>query len=529
MPQLYSRMDEMNWVTPAVGDILDHGSALPRGNGAIRKQMLMLQEMLGDLGTPCRVVNVRPTPSYTLFVTKPDIVQDGDERRIVTASEIKRSLAHIAENYKDWKLGFLPRLEEVRDAVGILLRTEDHTPISLRRLLVRSAFRSVQSSLALVVGNTLEQQLNVQDLADIGNLLMIGPDAPKRHFINSVFLTLSCLNTPAEMRIVIAGERSIAFKRFIRLPHALGRILTAPSEGKRLLEGMVKEIGRRRNWFAENGVADIDEYNEKLRKDDETPVPRIVLLMDSLSDEIWKETSDDWMPAVLEILEDAGQSGIHMILTASQETSSDVPDDLRNRLPIVVIARPVAISYTNQLENFHGSLLRFIDAVVIEGQEPTMTPVELCSISQEEVNKAVKYWTMIAQQRKDQAQTKVSGTTGVTGALPTIKPGDPPTTQTGILSPTNTIKTPSEQETEEVHVITDEEGKARSERTVIQQAQALAAYLGWIGVGPLEDILNLPNNEARKTLLVLKAMGIVEDNNSNVARFLRVGTMSPEE
>ena len=529
MPQLYSRMDEMNWVTPAVGDILDHGSAPPGGNGTIREQMLMLQEMLEDLDTPCRVVNVRPTPSYTLFVTKPDIVQDGDERRSVTANEIKRSLAHIAEDHKDWKLGFLPHLEEVSDAVGILLRTEDHNPLSLRRLLVRSAFRSVQSSLALVVGNTLEQQLNVQDLASIGSLLMIGPDAPKRHFINSVFLTLSCLNTPAEMRIVIAGESSTAFRRFIRLPHALGRILTAPAEGKRLLEGMVKEISRRRDWFAENDVTNIDEYNEKLLKDDETRLPRIVLLMDSLSDEIWKETSADWMPAVLEILEDAGQSGIHMILTADQESPSDVPDELRSRLPIVVIARSAATSYTNQLDNFHGSLLRFVDALVIEGQEHIMTPVELCSISQEEVDNAVKYWAMISQQRKDQAQTKVSGTTGVTGVLPTIKPSDLRTTQTGILSPTNAADIPPEQETEEVHAITDEEGEARSERTVVQQAQALAAYLGWIGIGPLEDILNLSNNEAKKTLLVLKAMGIVEDNNSNVARFLRLGTMSPEE
>ena len=74
MPQLFSRMDDINWLTPTIADILDQGAAPPGGDGSIREQMLMLQKQLSELETPARVVNVRPTPSYTLFIAKPDTV-----------------------------------------------------------------------------------------------------------------------------------------------------------------------------------------------------------------------------------------------------------------------------------------------------------------------------------------------------------------------------------------------------------------------------------------------------------------------
>jgi len=74
MPQLFSRMDDANWLTPSIADILDQGATPPGGDGSIRQFMLQLQEELGTLGTPARIVNVRPTPSYTLYVARPDAV-----------------------------------------------------------------------------------------------------------------------------------------------------------------------------------------------------------------------------------------------------------------------------------------------------------------------------------------------------------------------------------------------------------------------------------------------------------------------
>lgn len=525
MPQLYSRMDDISWLTPSVSDILDQGAAPPGGNGSIREQMLFLQRRLNELETPARVVNVRPTPSYTLFVTKPDMIGEAGKHRPVTVNEIKRSLAHIAEENKEWKLGFLPQLQEVAEAVGILLRTDEHRPLSLRRFLVRSTYRDHPSAMAVALGNTLEQHLYVYDLAGINGLLMVGPELVKQHFVNSMLLTLLSLNTPGELRVAIAGQSSESFRLFVHTPHALGRVLTASTEVQRLLEGLVKEVERRQEWFGEKGVNNLHDYNEILRSEGDTRIPRILLVIDSLSDEEWQAARDEWIPHVVEILEDGGQSGVHLLLTANQSTEPDVPQQIAERFPALVIARSVGGDYANKLENFHGSLMRFIDAFVIETKNDTIIPVELCAISQAEVEKLVDYWRRITEQRKEETKiTQVSGTTGVTGMLQRPeayqKSGG-----TGPLSPVGE----SGVAVAEPQTGTGIEAETQSDRLLVQQAQALAAYLGWIGIGPLQDILGMSVTDAKKTIMILKAMGIIEDNHSPVARFIRLTSISPKE
>lgn len=521
MPQLYSRMDDISWLTPSVSDILDQGAAPPGGNGSIREQMLFLQRRLTELETPARVVNVRPTPSYTLFVTKPDMVGEAGKRRPVTINEIKRSLAHIAEENKDWKFGFLPQLQEVAEAVGILLRTDEHHPLSLRRFLVRSTYRDHPSSMAVAVGNTLEQHLLVYDLAEINGLLMVGTEPARHHFINSMLLTLLSLNTPGELRVAIAGQTSDTFRLLVHTPHALGRVLTAPDDMRRLLEGLVREVNRRQEWFAEKGVDNLNDYNEIIKSQGDTRLPRILFLVSSLSDETWQSAQDEWISNVVHILSDGGKAGVHLLLAAHGET--DVPEDIANLLPTFVIARSAAGDYTNKLGNFHGSLMRFVDAFIIEKKHDAVIPVELCTISQAEVEKLVDYWRRITEQRTDETKiTQISGTTGVTGMLQRPEPSTR-TGRTGPLSPTEeTGVTVSESQ---IETLVD----SNSQPIKLQQAQALAAYMGWIGIGPLQDILGMSATDAKNILTLLKAMGVIEDNNGTVARFIRLTSLSPKE
>jgi hypothetical protein len=62
MPELYSRMDNANWLTPSIADILEQGANPPGGAGTIREYTLILQRELSDLDTPARIVNVRSSP-----------------------------------------------------------------------------------------------------------------------------------------------------------------------------------------------------------------------------------------------------------------------------------------------------------------------------------------------------------------------------------------------------------------------------------------------------------------------------------
>ena len=57
---------------------------------------------------------------------------------------------------------------------------------------------------------------------------------------------------------------------------------------------------------------------------------------------------------------------------------------------------------------------------------------------------------------------------------------------------------------------------------VMQQAQALAAYLGWLGIGPLQDVLLLPESEAKAILKSLQSSGVLSSDQSHTPRFVRL-------
>ena len=517
MPQLISRMDDIKWLTPSIADILDQGTAPPGGDGSIREQMLSLQKQLNDREAPARIVNVRPTPSYTLFIAKPETIGRLGNRRIVTHNEIKRSLTQIANDNKDWVLGFLPEIPNTPDTVGILLRTDIHSPLSLRRLLVRSAFRDHPSTFAFPIGNTMEQRLIVRDLAEIGNLMVVGTGNARTHFINSMLLTLITLNTPGELRLAIAGQSAESFKALTNTPHVLARVLTQPEEGKRLLDGLVKELQRRHDRFSERDIDNISAYNA-LAEEGKSISPRIVILLDSLSDQKWQETRDEWIPSIEALLQDQGKAGIHLILTANQMQVPDVPSALEEIIPLYVVSRSNAEEYSSQLKNFHGSLMKFIDSFIIEEKEEIVA-VEQCTTSQDEITATVNYWQQAIQQRKrETASNPISGRTGMTGVLQHPAPSQPAAKSTSEIQAAQSVSIPQVSES-----------PSSSTSVSLQQAQALAAYLGWIGIGPLQDILGLSPEEAQKTFLVLQTMGIVEETNSPTPRFVRAINAPPKD
>lgn len=514
MPQLFSRMDDLNWVTPSISDILDQGAAPPGGDGSIREQMLLLQRKLGELDTPARVINVRPTPSFTMFIAKPDVVNWQGNRRAVTINEIKRSIGQIAEEKKDWKLGFLPQLQEVADTVGILLRTESHQPLSMRRLLVRTTFRNYPSTLAFAIGNTLEQQLVVHDLAKLGHMLIAGKKETRQHVLNNVLVTLVTLNTPGELRLVITGQSGNGSHKLVNVPHALGRVLGDAAESQRLLEGLVKEVQRRQQWFAAEQVDNLDDYNLRQKDQNQMIVPRIMLVIDSITDPGW-EDRDKWLPYIQDILTHSEKTGVHMILTADQIGEPHVPEVIEKDIPLKILMRSAAGDLPSQLEDFHGSLTRFVDAFILQHGKDTITPVETAVVSQDELEKTVAYWREAAKQREAQTQaTTVSGKTGVTGVLQQVPPQSP--------------VAPSSRDTLETQKSSTETDENMT--LPIQQAQALAAYLGWIGLGPLQDILGMTPDQARATLKALREMKIVENGTTPTPRFIRpIGYMPDEE
>jgi hypothetical protein len=495
MPQLFSRVDDNHWLTPTIADILEQGSGMPLSEAMIREQMSLLQNKLAELDTPVKMVDILPTPSYTMFIVKPETIGRLGNRRTVTANEIRKSIGQLAEENRQWKLGFMPSVPDHPEAIGILLRTENHVPINMRRLMLRNMFRDNPSTLALIFGVTLSQQLILYDLATLDGLLIIGTEGAKFHLLQNILLSLTLLNTPSEIRIGVTGHSASALKAVLNIPHLLGKVLPEPEDGVKLIDSMIKEAERRRTGLSESNMKTFDDYNAYLRSQQKPSLPRMILVIDSVSDERWAQTKDRWVAPLNTLLQDCAKVGIHVLMSAGILDAINVPETIQSKFPIKILSRNSAGKYPEKLENFHGSLMRFIDAFVLIGEE--ITPIEVCAVSNEEIERANTYWQNALLKRKgENPQTPISGKTGVTQML----------------------KMPTDARTQ---ALLDQLPSVIPNAT-LQQARSLTAYLGWISMGPLQDVLGLSAEEAKSVMEALKSNGIVENIDAPTLRFVRL-------
>ncbi|HLV34396.1 MAG TPA: FtsK/SpoIIIE domain-containing protein [Spirillospora sp.] len=512
MPQLLSRRDDAGWLTPAMADILVQRTAPLVSEDMLRDQIAVIQQRLADLETPIRIVDIHPSPSHILYVARPETRRGS--RKSPTPAEIRRNLGKLAEEREDWTLGFMNQVGDDPETVGILLRVPQHQPVKLRQVLLSNTFQHHPSTLAVVLGVTLEQQIILRDLATAGHLLAIGSQSAVRHLTSELLASLTMLNTPAELRLALLGASSAAHREFIHTPHALGRLLDSPENGQRLLDGMVKEVQRRHQWFAETQANTLEAYNAHLLNRGESPLPRILLLLSSLSDPAWKDASESWSPAVYDLIINGGRVGVYMILTAEQ--AHDVPDIIEQVIETRVVMRSAASpALVENLRHLHNTALRFVDAFVT-GKGEDVTPVELCTVSDADMGNLVDYWRQAAAQRSREVRRE---RTGLTDLLPELEGSGLGTTETphratGPL-PTRTRAGILARATQ---VLSGEEANEK----LLAQSMTLAAYLGWLGIGPLRDIFGLSAAESRAILAALQTQGVIEEGEGPVYRFLRL-------
>lgn len=516
MPQLLSRRDETGWLTPAMADILIQRTGPLVPEDALREQIAEIQQRLTDLETPIRIVDIRPSPSHILYVARPEPPRRGT-RKPVTPAEIRRNLGKLAEEHPAWTLGFMAPVQNEADTVGILLRTPQHQPIKLRQILLSNTFQHHKSTMAVALGVTLEQQVIIRDLPTLGHLLIVGSQNATRHLMSEIILSLVMLNTPGELRLALLGTGSSAFGELIHTPHALGRLLDLPDMAQRLLDGMVKEVQRRHSWLVESQTDNLEAYNAHLINRGETPLPRILILLSSLSDPAWKAAVEDWSPAVYDLIINGGRVGIHIILTAEQP--ADVPELMDQVIETRMVMRSVADSAViEKMKHLHTTALRFIDGFVISRErDAEIFPVELCTVSDEDMRNLVSYWRQLATQRSRDARSRER--TGLTDLLPELEGSGLGTTEipqraTGPL-PTRTRAGILARATQALS------GEATDDKLLVQ-SMTLAAYLGWLGIGPLRDIFGLSAGEARAILAALQNQGIIESGDGPIFRFLRL-------
>src|SRR5690606_18193610 len=141
----------------------------------------------------------------------------------------------------------------------------------------------------LPIGVNLNQEVVLLDLQTCNHLLIVGSSAARLHLQLGIALTLMLFNSPSYARIGLIGGDRTAFEHVVKSPHVLGNVVTSMGGLRRLLDGLTKHIHQRKALLEKNNVESVEAFNKQaLSKRDLNPLPRIVLLLDSVSIPNWR-------------------------------------------------------------------------------------------------------------------------------------------------------------------------------------------------------------------------------------------------
>jgi len=210
-----------------------------------------------------------------------------------------------------------------KDVVGIEIPNETVETIYLRELLDDKLFKSASSPLTIALGKDIVGKPFITDLKKLPHLLIAGTTGSGKSVgINAMILSLLYKNSPDQLRLLMIDPKMLEFSIYNDIPHLLTPVITKPKQAIVALNNMVAEMERRYELMAESRTKNIENYNEKVKKEGGEHFPYIVVVIDELAD-LMMTSGKDVEISIARLAQKSRACGIHLIV-ATQRPSVDV-------------------------------------------------------------------------------------------------------------------------------------------------------------------------------------------------------------
>jgi len=210
-----------------------------------------------------------------------------------------------------------------KDVVGIEIPNKAVETIYLREMLESQLFQEAASPLTLILGKDIVGKPFITDLKKLPHLLIAGTTGSGKSVgINSMILSLLYKNSPDQLKLLMIDPKMLEFSIYNEIPHLLTPVITKPKEAISALNNMVYEMERRYQLMSETRTKNIENFNEKAKKEGHDLLPYIVVIIDELAD-LMMTSGKDVEYSIARLAQMARASGIHLIV-ATQRPSVDV-------------------------------------------------------------------------------------------------------------------------------------------------------------------------------------------------------------
>lgn len=285
-------------------------------NSLLAAKAQKLEETLRNFHVDARVVQVTQGPTVTRYEIQPAVG--------VKVNSIVRLADDIALNLEAKSI----RIEAPipgKAAVGIEVENDAVTMVRLREIIDSEEFKNSKSKITFAVGKDISGKAIVADLKSMPHLLIAGSTGSgKSVCINSIITSLLYKANPDEVKLILVDPKVVELGNYNGIPHLLIPVVTDPSKAAAALNWAVAEMTDRYKKFAEEGVRDLESYNEyvKANEEPEKVMPQVVIIIDELAD-LMMAAPSQIEESICRLAQMARAAGMHLIV-ATQRPSVDV-------------------------------------------------------------------------------------------------------------------------------------------------------------------------------------------------------------
>jgi S-DNA-T family DNA segregation ATPase FtsK/SpoIIIE len=309
------------------------------GKRLSKEELLMNSKLLEkrflDFGVEGKVTAVHPGPVVTLFEYQP---APG-----VKVQRIANLADDLALAMKAMSVRIVTPLPG-KSTVGIEIPNAVREDVSLKEILASEEFHEASSpsaeppmaggawrsgKLILALGKDIFGKPVVVDLVSMPHVLVAGATGSgKSVALNTMLLSLLFSSTPQEVKLLLIDPKRLELSMYENLPHLIAPVIYKPKEAAQVLHRIVEEMQTRYRILAEQGVRNIEGYNQKFSASggsggkDHPQLPYIVVIIDELAD-LMLISAREVEDGLMRLAQMARAAGIHLIV-ATQRPSVDV-------------------------------------------------------------------------------------------------------------------------------------------------------------------------------------------------------------
>jgi DNA segregation ATPase FtsK/SpoIIIE, S-DNA-T family len=413
------------WVLPSLS-LLHASKKLRQDQRQVDALGEDLVRALAAHGVETRLVGSRVGPTVTRYE-----LELGPGVKVARVTSLSKDIAYAMASPDVRILAPIPG----KSAIGVEVPNRTRQLVSLRDILESKEARPSADThpLEVAMGRDIAGRAVMANLAEMPHILISGATGSgKSSCMNSIITSVLMRDRPDQVKMILVDPKRVELGQYDGLPHLLNPVVVDPKKAANALAWAVKEMERRYDLLAENGVRDITGYNQLVAEgllapagpsdrrrardaavralgedhpavddeaslDDEPAPPQtlpfILVIVDELND-LMMVAARDVEDSIVRIAQMARAVGIHLVIATQRPSVDVITGVIKANIPSRMAFSVSSLADSRVILDQPGAerLIGKGDMLLLTASSNIPRRLQAPWVSEEEVREVVRHW-----------------------------------------------------------------------------------------------------------------------------------------